>query len=487
MTHLPSRRQERCIEQTPGLFKYFIPILADLDGPLFFVTGACPDTFFFNTAAFSASLRQLHGVTPIMTNLPIILPRAEHHISRKQFDDMTLKVLYRLRGQNFKAYLVGGCVRDLLLNRVPKDFDVATDATPSQVKKLFRNCFLVGRRFRLAHIRFGNEVVEVATFRRHAHADDLPEDPADHHHFRENVFGTPEEDASRRDFTINALFYDIDSFAIIDYVGGLRDLAERRIRMIGDPLVRFQEDPVRMLRALEFAARLDFTVDPATYNGILHCAPLIASAAPARVREEFQNLFRYGIAGAVLRSANETQLLAPLLTGYQADETTLRLLDAIDARTAQGEPAIAEGFALALLFASAFVRKSAKCQTLSEALPLSSALLAGHCEHFHIASGIRHQARELLLALFRYLRGPGQRGEKRFLVHVVAQEGFDLFRLFVAATGEGEDLLNRWQQHLERNRLPEAKPAAGEEAAKGPRKKKRRRGGKKRPAPTATE
>ena len=446
-----------------------------------------PPTFFFNAGAFSATLRQLHGVTPIMTNLPIILPRAEHHISRKQFDEKTLKVLYRLRGQNFKAYLVGGCVRDLLLNRIPKDFDVATDATPGQVKKLFRNCFLVGRRFRLAHIRFGSEVVEVATFRRHAHADDLPEDPADHHHFRENVFGSPEEDAFRRDFTINALFYDIDSFAIIDYVGGLRDLAERRLRIIGDPLIRYQEDPVRMLRALEFAARLDFTLDPATHDGILHCAPLIAAAAPARVREELQNLFRYGIAGAVLRGATRTQLLAPLLAGYQGDETTLRMLEAIDARTAQGAPAVHEGFALALLFASAFVHKSAKLNTLSEALPLSSTLLAGHCEHFHIASGIRHQARELLLALFRYLRGPGQRGEKRFLVHAAAQEGFDLFRLFVAATGEGEELLDRWLQHLERHRLPEAQAEAAAGAGKGPRKRRRRRGGKKRPAPTSTE
>jgi poly(A) polymerase len=422
-----------------------------------------------------------------MTNLPIILPRAEHHISRKQFDDMTLKVLYRLRGQNFKAYLVGGCVRDLLLGRTPKDFDVATDATPNQVKKTFRNCFLVGRRFRLAHIRFGSELVEVATFRRHALADDLPEDPDDHHLFRENVFGTPEEDAFRRDFTINALFYDIDSFAIIDYVGGLRDLAERRLRIIGDPRIRYQEDPVRMLRALEFAARLDFTLDPATYDGILHCAPLIAGAAPARVREELQNLFRYGIAGAVLRRASETQLLAPLLAGYQTDETTLQMLDAIDQRTARGEPAIDEGFALALLFATSFVQRSAGLNTLSEALPLASALMAGHCEYFHIACGIRHQARELLLALFRYLRGPGQRGEKRFLQHTIAKEGFDLFRLFVVATGEGEELLNRWLQHFERNRLPDGTQETGGTTEKGPRKRRRRRGGKKRPAVLPTE
>jgi poly(A) polymerase len=162
------------------------------------------------------------------------------------------------------------------------------------------------------------------------------------------------------------------------------------------------------------------------------------------------------------------------------------MLDAIDQRTAQGEPAINEGFALALLFASAFAHKSAKLNSLSEALPLSSTLLAGHCEHFHIASGIRHQARELLLALFRYLRGPGQRGEKRFLSHAAAQEGFDLFRLFVAASGEGEELLSRWQQHLERNRPPEGQSAAGEETAKGPRKRRRRRGGKKRPVPAPT-
>src|SRR5512133_431944 len=268
-----------------------------------------------------------------------IVPRAEHTISRRDIDPDALKVLYRLRQFEHTAYLVGGSVRDLLLDRRPKDFDIGTSAHPYQVKKLFRNCWIIGRRFRLAHVRFGNKVIEVATFRRQVAAgeevvqDGVPAvDPSSldgalliH---RDNTFGTPEEDAFRRDFTINALFYDIDSFAIIDYVGGLRDLAERRLRVIGDPCTRYQEDPVRMLRALEFAARLDFTLDPATYDGILHCAPLIATAAPARVREELQNLFRYGIAGAVLRSATKTQLLAPLLAGYQTDETTLRMLDA---------------------------------------------------------------------------------------------------------------------------------------------------------------
>ena len=195
-------------------------------------------------------------------NKPTILSRNQHSISRKQIDADCLKVLYRLSRHGFKAYLVGGSVRDLLLGRQPKDFDIGTDATPSQIRKLFRNCFLVGRRFRLAHIRFsGNKLIEVATFRRQPEEDELPDNHDDHSHFVQNVFGSPAEDAFRRDFTINALFYDIADFSVIDYVGGLQDLEQKRIRVIGDPLVRFVEDPVRMLRALEFAARLDFQLD----------------------------------------------------------------------------------------------------------------------------------------------------------------------------------------------------------------------------------
>src|SRR4029450_8787518 len=182
--------------------------------------------------------------------MPRILPRPEHNLSRKGIDEDALKVLYRLKNHGFKAYLVGGGVRDLLLERKPKDFDIATDAHPQQVKKLFRNCFIVGRRFRLCHVRFGRKVVEVSTFRRMAEADDGA--PLIR---RDNPPGTPEEDASRRDFTVNALFYDIATFTVIDYVGGLEDLDRRTIRTIGDPAVRFREDPVRILRAGALAAR----------------------------------------------------------------------------------------------------------------------------------------------------------------------------------------------------------------------------------------
>ena len=200
---------------------------------------------------------------------PTIIARDSHPISRKQIDDDTLKVLYRLNRHGYKAYLVGGGVRDLLLGRRPKDFDIGTDATPEQVRNLFRNGFLIGRRFRLAHIRFaGNKIIEVATFRRHPREEELPDDPDEHFHFVQNVFGTPCEDAYRRDFTINALFYNIDDFSIIDYVGGLKDLEEKRLRVIGDPMVRFVEDPVRMLRAIEFSARLDFTMEESIFAAV---------------------------------------------------------------------------------------------------------------------------------------------------------------------------------------------------------------------------
>jgi len=180
-------------------------------------------------------------------NIPTIITRDKHCISRNQIDTDTLKVLYRLHRRGYKAYLVGGSVRDLLLSRKPKDFDIGTDATPNQVRKLFRNSFLVGRRFRLAHIHFaGNKIIEVATFRRHPQEDELPENADDHFHFVQNVFGSPAEDATRRDFTINAMFYNIADFSVIDYLGGMADLQKQHISVIGDPQVRFVEDPVRM-------------------------------------------------------------------------------------------------------------------------------------------------------------------------------------------------------------------------------------------------
>jgi poly(A) polymerase len=254
---------------------------------------------------------------------PRIVPRAEHTLSRRDVDSDALKVLYRLHQAEHIAYLVGGGVRDLLLSRRPKDFDIGTSAHPQQVKKLFRNCWIIGRRFRLAHVKFGTKVIEVATFRRQLApgeevvADGVPApDPttADgkrlvHH---DNTFGTPEEDAFRRDFTVNALFYDIATFSIIDYVGGLEDLAARVVRSIGDPETRIKEDPVRMLRAVALASRLDFTIDPPLANAIRRHRAEIGRSSPPRLIEEYYKILRAGAAERTFRTLLEMGLLEPI-------------------------------------------------------------------------------------------------------------------------------------------------------------------------------
>ncbi len=378
------------------------------------------------------------------------LSRSEHSISRKQIDESTLKVLYRLHRHGYKAYLVGGCVRDLLLERTPKDFDVGTDATPQQVKKLFRNCFLVGRRFRLAHIRFGkNTVIEVATFRRHPRPEELPENPAEHSTFIQNQFGTPEEDASRRDFTINALFYDIGDFSVIDHVGGLQDLKKRQLRIIGDPRVRFEEDPVRMLRALEFRTRLDFKLDAQTLDAIETKAPLIALAAAARIREEILDLFRLGIGADVLHQASSLGLMEPMMAGYQPGGTTFRLLSLLNEQFKKTGK-VDEAMILASLFIDHFWQKCPVKAALpiNEVLQSASQLLTPYSAHFHLAHGLRHQAREMLVGCYRFARGLGHRGQKRFLHHPATPKALEFFRLWLEASDGNMALLKTWQKAL---------------------------------------
>lgn len=239
---------------------------------------------------------------------PRILPRAEHIVSRKDIDPDALKVMYRLKNHGFLAYMVGGGVRDLLLARRPKDIDIGTNAHPQQVKKLFRNCFVIGRRFRLCHVRFGRKVVEVSTFRRQAPAEEG--DPLIR---RDNTFGTPEEDAFRRDFTVNALFYDIATFSVIDYVGGLKDVEDRVIRTIGDPDVRFREDPVRMLRAVALAARLGFTIDRDTMEAIRFLRGEIVKSSPARILDEMYKILRQGQSRRTFQMLHDVGLLAYIL------------------------------------------------------------------------------------------------------------------------------------------------------------------------------
>ncbi len=284
---------------------------------------------------------------------PVIVPRAEHPISRRDIDSDALKVLYRLHESGATAYLVGGSVRDLLLSRRPKDFDIGTSAHPYQVKKLFRNCWIIGRRFRLAHVRFGLKTIEVATFRKNVPAGTESEpasaleppgelrrgrlngeadggDP-NLHISHDNTFGTPEEDAFRRDFTVNALFYDIADFSIIDYVGGLQDLKDGLIRCIGDPNERFQEDPVRMLRAIVMASRLSFRLDPPIVDAIATHRGLMATASPSRLIEEYYKILRSGYAEVTFRELAAHRLLEPVTPEIQRGAKNQALWDGLGA------------------------------------------------------------------------------------------------------------------------------------------------------------
>ena len=301
---------------------------------------------------------------------PTVVPRSEHGISRRDIDPDALKVLYRLHEHNYVAYLVGGSVRDLLLGRRPKDYDIGTSAHPHQVKKLFRNCWIIGRRFRLAHVKFGSKTIEVATFRRQIEAagttpeaeaaleipGDAPVEPdmlgvdedtgtrlevetaprsrrraEDHLIQRDNTYGTPEEDAFRRDFTVNALFYDIGTFSIIDYANGLPDLEARVIRCIGEPDVRFLEDPVRMLRAVVLAARLEFTIDDASLDAIERHRHEIRHAAPPRLLEEYYKILRSGHSAEAFRQLSGTGLLREITPELEeAPDAFWHALEAID-------------------------------------------------------------------------------------------------------------------------------------------------------------
>ncbi|SBO12014.1 Poly(A) polymerase I precursor [Vibrio mediterranei] len=275
--------------------------------------------------------------------------RDEHNISRKQISENALKVLYRLNGAGYDAYLVGGGVRDLLLGEQPKDFDIATNATPEQIKKLFRNCRLIGRRFRLAHIMFGRDIIEVATFRGHHQEQEknVSQQSKEGMLLRDNVYGSIDEDAERRDFSINAMYYNIGDYSIHDYAGGMEDLEDRLIRLIGEPEVRYREDPVRMLRAIRFAAKLDFDIEEDTAAPIEELAPLLRDIPSARLYEESLKLLQsgYGLETYhLLREYNLFQQLFPIIAPHFTEEYSSRteqvldlVLDATDERIEEGK------------------------------------------------------------------------------------------------------------------------------------------------------
>lgn len=251
-----------------------------------------------------------------------IIPRDQHNISRNNISKNAVKVLYRLKNAGFQAFLVGGGVRDILLGLEPKDFDVATNATPEQITQLFRNARLIGRRFKLVHIRFGPEVIEVATFRAtptDQHSKQVAATGSQGMILRDNVYGNKDEDAMRRDFTVNALYYDIKDFSVHAYNGGWEDLHNRCLRLIGDPATRYHEDPVRMLRAIRFAAKLGFTLDKKTAAPIVELAPLLKQIPPARLFEEVLKLFLAGQALTTFHLLRQYQLFEPLFPITEAN------------------------------------------------------------------------------------------------------------------------------------------------------------------------
>ncbi|NAW60868.1 polynucleotide adenylyltransferase PcnB [Vibrio sp. V31_P5A7T61] len=278
-----------------------------------------------------------------------VITRQEHNISRQLISENALKVLYCLHGAGFDAYLVGGGVRDLLLNHTPKDFDIATNATPEQIRQLFRNCRLIGRRFRLAHIMFGRDVIEVATFR--GHHQEINQHIAAQSEagmlLRDNVYGTIDEDAERRDFTVNAMYYNIADYSIHDYAGGIEDLDDKLIRLIGDPQTRYREDPVRMLRAIRFAVKLDFDIEEDTAAPIETLAPLLKEIPSARLYEESLKMLQSGHGLEtyhLMREYNLFQQLFPQVAEYftedyssQTEQMLDLVLDSTDLRIEEGK------------------------------------------------------------------------------------------------------------------------------------------------------
>jgi poly(A) polymerase len=391
---------------------------------------------------------------------PRIVPREAHCISRRDISTNALRVLYKLREGGFAAYLVGGAVRDLLIGGHPKDFDVATDATPEQVKALFRNCRLIGRRFRLAHVIFGREIIEVATFR--ANVDDGSGDRETHEEgrlLRDNVYGTVEDDAIRRDFTANALYYAIEDFSVRDYVGGYEDVQARVLRLIGDPEARYREDPVRMLRAARLAAKLDFTIEPASAAPLPELATLLAGAAPARLFDECLKMFLTGHAEKSFLQLEQHGLLPGLLPETARALATnrsgalrsmvLQALRNTDVRIAQDKP-VTPAFLFAALLWPAYCRELAVLQKQGVDIAVAQQRAADRVT-LHQAERIALPRRFSLPMQEIWLLQPrfAQRLRKRvfrLLAHPRFRAAFDFLELRLAATPEVADDVAFWRE-----------------------------------------
>ncbi len=437
------------------------------------------------------------------------MTRGEHGISREDVSANALKVMYRLNGAGFESYLVGGCVRDILMGHEPKDFDVVTNATPEQIKGLFINCRLIGRRFRLAHIVFGREIIEVATFRGHHQEsdedDDLPKGKslgkrdAEGQLVRDNVFGTIEEDAERRDFTFNAMYYSVADFTVKDFANGLAAIEKREVELIGDPETRYREDPVRMLRAVRFAAKLGMRIEAKTAAPIKSLANLLQNIPPARLFEETLKLFLSGKGEDTFLMLHEYGLIEPLfpqLAPFLKDENSRemqfvrRVLANTDERINSNQR-VTPAFLYAALLWYPLEEQSQRLQS-------ESGLNA--FDAFNIASGevISRQIQRIMIpkrfsTVIRDIWILQQRLPKRFgrrafqlLTHPKFRAGYDF--LLVRGQIEGGDLLElaQWWTHFQhadngkqKGMLNALRKSEG--GAKGPPRKRKRKPAKRGP------
>lgn len=390
-----------------------------------------------------------------------IYPRAEHNLSRKMVNPSALKVLYRLRDEGYQAYLVGGCVRDLLLGREPKDFDVVTNAHPEQVRDIFRNCRLIGRRFRLAHVHFGEEVIEVATFRSLQTLDDSDDRVVENGLIiRDNAYGTIEEDAFRRDFTVNALYYNIADFSIVDYVGGMTDHQAGLLRLIGNPVDRYREDPVRMLRAIRFAVKLGFILDPRCASPMPVLSHLLRDIPAHRLYEEVLKLFLSGYAVQTFEQLRHYHLFPVLFQQTDAclarEEQGFPLVFIIKAlentdKRILDEKTITQYFLFAALLWEP-VRMVARTRILDgedEYLAFQEAasiVISRQLKRVAIPRGVIQQARDVWLLQPRFDDTAGSR-PFRLLGHPRFRAAYD-FLLLRADAGEVDSELAAWWEQF---------------------------------------
>ncbi|MBE9504295.1 MAG: polynucleotide adenylyltransferase PcnB, partial [Proteobacteria bacterium] len=424
-----------------------------------------------------------------------IIPRSDHPLSRKLISENALKVLRRLYRHGYTAYLAGGGVRDILLGREPKDFDVVTSATPEEIKALFRNAFLIGRRFRIAHIRFKGEIIEVSTFRalRENDGSDVsqaaetegvtddeiesaseaeerkekkPLEGREHSDegmiLRDNVWGKPEEDAFRRDFTVNALFYDIADFSIIDYVGGLEDLKEGRLRLIGEPEVRYREDPVRMLRAIRFAAKLGFNIDKESLDPMVVLKNDILNANSSRLYEELQKLWISEEAEQgyqLMRKTGLFQVLFPEVDQWLSNEddnfphTFLgRAFEWIEEELRSGR-AISPALLYAIVLSGPINEKAVALQEKSGSrLPVIFKAVKDVVTDFQERISMpRRDVEVLKTILYGEQRFPQTRGKRPYVWarNPHFRDAFRYYKMKKNIEGNGDDIVAWWEKFLE--------------------------------------